>query len=231
MCGRPVAADRAAVREIQSEQTLHLLPFYEKPREWRDSDDDYNDPHKLLPEDQRITWWNKYQAAKGFQVVGLPAELTDKGTELDELTGQPLLNYLVALTWQRSQEGDNQIDFSQPVNINAIYADMLQAIWNRPWGEGNCHPALKEFNFATFRSLLEDIALAAWHGTGRSTSLASVEQHLQEDQKSELEELAGAVSSGILRLFLGFYIQSRQVAKGEEVFEFTHKSFGEYLAA
>lgn len=231
LCGRPVSADRAAVRGIKESQTLHLLPYLVVlSDEQRKA---YKDPGKLLNgenADQRDEWWQKFGTAKGLEYSAMPAELKKKGREFDEVTAQPLLNYLIALTYGRSKAGENTIDFNGKINLNTVYADMLQGIWDRKYEQQQAK-ALEPYDFDLYQQMLEDIALTAWHGSGRAASLSSVESHLDKKQKDALVKLTGDVSSGIMRLFLGFYVQSRKISAGTELFEFTHKSFGEYLTA
>ena len=61
----------------------------------------YKDEQKFLDEDKREMWWKKYSFLKGKEYNGLPEEL-NRGT-LIEVTSQPLLNYLVALSFIRDK--------------------------------------------------------------------------------------------------------------------------------
>jgi hypothetical protein len=58
----------------------------------------------------------------------MPAEL--RREDLKEITAQPLLNYLLALSRTRGK-----LDFAAATNLNEIYEDLLAAIWERRWGE------------------------------------------------------------------------------------------------
>jgi len=54
----------------------------------------------------------------------LPKELIHP--DLDEITAQPLLNYLVALSFTRGK-----LDFSSDINLNSIYSDLVAAVHER----------------------------------------------------------------------------------------------------
>ncbi|WP_193365054.1 hypothetical protein [Neosynechococcus sphagnicola] len=105
-------------------QILHVLPYFVSEYDRKH----YVDAKKLLEQDQRQLWWQNYGAASGSGYTGLPAEL-DQGN-LIEITAQPLLNYLVALSLRRGK-----LKFSEETNLNAVYADLITAIYERGWAE------------------------------------------------------------------------------------------------
>ncbi len=153
----------------------------------------------------------------------MPEDLREKN--LVDITAQPLLNYLVALSHARGK-----IDFSGETNLNAIYGDLLEAVYERGWA-GHSHAAARDLSEAHFIRMLEEIAVAAWHGEGRTTTVREVREHCEQGR---LDALLGkfqeGVSKGLSRLFLAFYFrQSGQRHTGDNTFEFTHISFGEYL--
>jgi uncharacterized protein YjbI with pentapeptide repeats len=206
-------------------QILHVLPYFvpEYDRKL------YVDAKNLLEQDQRQNWWQNYGALSGSGYTGLPTEL-DQGN-LTEITAQPLLNYLVALSLRR---GD--LKFSQETNLNAVYADLLKAIYERGWA-GHQHTAIEGIDEQDFVRILEEIALAAWHGNGRTTTVQEIEQHCDN---SNLKNLLNRFQKGfrddskssITSLLTAFYFrQSGHDNSGDKTFEFTHKSFGEYLTA
>ena len=206
-------------------QILHVLPYLVA---------DYNRGHyvdekKLLEQDQRQHWWQNYGAASGSGYTSLPSEL-DQGN-LIEITAQPLLNYLVALSLRRGK-----LKFSEATNLNAVYADLLKAIYERGWA-GHQHTAIQGIEEKDFVRVLEEIALAAWHGNGRTTTVQEIERHCEN---SNLKNLLSRFQAGyqqdsktsITRLMTAFYFrQSGHNHSGDRTFEFTHKSFGEYLTA
>lgn len=206
-------------------QILHVLPYFVPEPEWKN----YIDAKKLLKQDQRQLWWQYYGAASGSGYAGLPTEL-DRGN-LIEVTAQPLLNYLVALSLRRGK-----LQFSEGINLNAIYADLIKAIYERGWAE-NQHTAIQGITEEDFVRILEEIALAAWHGNGRTTTVGDIERHCES---SNLKNLLNRFQEGyqpdskanITRLMTAFYFrQSGHDHSGDKTFEFTHKSFGEYLTA
>jgi len=206
-------------------QILHVLPYFVA----EDDREDYVDAKKLLEQDQRQLWWQNYGAASGSGYTGLPSEL-DQGN-LIEITAQPLLNYLVALSLRRGE-----LKFSEETNLNAVYADLLKAIHERGWA-GHQHAAIQGIEEKDFVRILEEIALAAWHGNGRTTTVREIEHHCDNSNLKSLltrfqEGFREDSKASITRLLTAFYFrQSGHDHAGNKTFEFTHKSFGEYLVA
>ena len=117
-----------------SPQILYLLPY------WLSKDDlkkdSYVDQQALLKVDQRQDWWRRYGKLRQKIYQNLPEELAKIET-LQEVTAQPLLNYLVALSYE-----EGGLDFSQKVTLNQIYQDLLHRVYKREW-EKIQHPTLK----------------------------------------------------------------------------------------
>ncbi|MDA0810339.1 MAG: NACHT domain-containing protein, partial [Planctomycetota bacterium] len=241
-CGRPIAVSKSTHRTIADQHVFHLLSYFPSENDQQR----LHDPLKILAadqRDQRDKWWQLYGKARGTDEAGMPGELKNKGKDFEEITAEPLLNYLIALTYGRwkSNPEASSLDLSGEVNLNDIYHEMLNGVWERRYadadrtqsenGSERVHPAVGLLTRDEFGELLEDIALAAWHSAGRAASMEQVLAHLNSEQKTRLKVLSDDTSTGVLKLFLGFYIQSRQLGPGQELFEFTHKSFGEYLTA
>ncbi|BCL37351.1 hypothetical protein NSMS1_37980 [Nostoc sp. MS1] len=204
------------------QQILHILPYFVNEQERNN----YIDKQNLLEKDQRQDWWQKYGMASGRQYSGLPEELNK--TNLTEITTQPLLNYLVALSYVRGR-----VDFSQEdSNLNLIYEDLLKAVYERGW-ERHKHRTLQGIEEKDFIRILEEIALASWHGNGRTTTVREIETHCNSGGlKNLLENFQEGAKLGVTRLLAAFYFrQSGTNIQGDKTFEFTHKSFGEYLTA
>lgn len=144
--------------------------------------------------------------------------------ELNEVTAQPLLNYLVALSYRRG------ITLDESTNINSVYEDLLKAVYDRAWAR-NSHPSVKDVPYDSFVRLLEEVALSVWHGAGRTTTLAEVEAHCQQSKVGALlPSFQSGVSSGVSSLLLAFYFRQKgRRDDGSKTFEFTHKTFAEYL--
>ncbi|MCC5607289.1 pentapeptide repeat-containing protein [Nostoc sp. CHAB 5834] len=212
-----VQANSSDFRQLQ--QILHILPYFVT----EDERNNYIDEQNLLQQDQRQIWWQKYGNASGRAYDCLPEELTRNN--LTEITAQPLLNYLVALSF------DQQKKFPTDGNLNAIYANLLTAVYQRGW-ERHQHPAIDGIEEKDFVRILEEIALASWHGDGRTTTVREIEAHCEHSSlKSLLEKFQESAKLGVTRLLTAFYFRESGVKEQEKTFEFTHKSFGEYLTA
>jgi hypothetical protein len=201
---------------------LHILPYYIK----EEDREEYTDKKGLLKKDQRDAWWKNYGKIKGKEYKGLPKELINE--DLDKLTVQPLLNYLVALSFERGK-----IEFSQSTNLNEIYNDLLEAVHIRSYEESRVHKAVESLDYNLFVRILEEIAVSAWHGDGRTTTAAEIERHCQGSGLDKiLDTFKLSAKEGIVSFMAAFYFRKAgRGTYGEETFEFTHKSFGEFLAA
>ncbi|EDX73035.1 Pentapeptide repeat protein [Coleofasciculus chthonoplastes PCC 7420] len=227
--GREVVVQANRSKFRQPRQLLYILPYFVTKKE-RDRQK-YIDDKNWLKEDQRQLWWQSYGQAKGKQYDGLPPEL-DKDN-LVEITAQPLLNYLVALSFER-----DKLRFSKDTNLNEIYADLLDAVYERGYeGTNRQHRAIEEITKEEFIGILEEIALACWHGDGRTTSVKEIEDHCDNSGLRQILDRFQATlqedsRASITRLLTAFYFrESGEIRNSEKTFEFTHKSFGEYLTA
>ncbi|MFN6530078.1 pentapeptide repeat-containing protein [Nostoc sp. ChiSLP03a] len=219
-----VQANHSKFRKPQ--QILHILPYLIQEET---KDGNYVDKQNLLKQDQRQIWWQYYGKAKGRRYNGLPKDL-DKNNLL-EITSQPLLNYLVALSFERSK-----IKFTEDSNLNVIYADLLDAVYERGY-EKHGYRLIEGITKDEFLGVLEEIALACWHGDGRTTTVREIENHCDNSGMREIlnrfqDSFNEDSKASITRLLTAFYFrESGGVRQSEKTFEFTHKSFGEYLAA
>ncbi|HWM93953.1 MAG TPA: hypothetical protein VN493_24560 [Thermoanaerobaculia bacterium] len=215
-----VQASESEFRERR--RVLHTLPYFLD--EARRKEETWKDSAEILAEDQRPGWWKAYGIASGRGYATLPAELKRK--DLDEITAQPLLNYLVALSYDRGR-----LSFSDALNLNDIYRDLLEAVHDRGYEQRrSLAPSL---TLQEFRRVLEEIALAAWHGSGRTTSVSEIEAHCEAAGLSGLlRSFEEGAKAGVTRVLTAFYFrQFGRTAGGDHTFEFTHKSFREYLTA
>jgi hypothetical protein len=142
--GRQIVVENCKSELRNEKQILHLLNYVEENQ------------------DRRSEWWKKYGEASGNGHVELPAEL--QRDDLKEITAQPLLNYLVALSYDRKDK-ENRLDFSKDITINQIYADILDQVYERVWGKsegGNVHLKGTRQTIAKsdFIALLEEIGVA-----------------------------------------------------------------------
>jgi len=142
-----------------------------------------------------------------------------------------LLNYLVALSFER-----DKLRFSKDTNLNEIYADLLDAVYERGY-EKHGYRLTEGIEKYQFIAILEEIALACWHGDGRTTSVKEIEDHCDNSGLRQILDRFQATlqedsRASITRLLTAFYFrESGEIRDREKTFEFTHKSFGEYLTA
>ncbi|MDJ0732963.1 MAG: pentapeptide repeat-containing protein [Nostocaceae cyanobacterium] len=220
-----VQANRSKFRKPR--QILHILPYFLKKEQIESGN--YVDEQKLLEIDQRQIWWKSYGEVKGRNYEGLPKNLDIEN--LREITAQPLLNYLVALSFERSK-----IKFTEDSNLNEIYADLLDAVYERGY-EKHGYRLTEGIAKEEFIGVLEEIALACWHGDGRTTTVKEIENHCDNSGMRGIlnrfqESFNEDSKASITRLLTAFYFrESGGFRQSEKTFEFTHKSFGEYLAA
>jgi uncharacterized protein YjbI with pentapeptide repeats len=220
--GREIVIQANANKFRKTSQILHLLPYFVDEEE-RSGYDDYGN---LLAEDQRQVWWVQYGAATGLKYDSIPRELQRE--DLDEMTSQPLVNFLLALSYARGK-----LDFSVRVNLNSIYEDLLQAIYERAYATTGTHPGIREMKRSDFIRILEEIGLTAWRGDGQTTTISEIHKRCQAAGLTKLlETFKEGAEAGVTQLLTAFYFRQHGHRRdGEPTFEFTHKSFGEYLTA
>ena len=194
--------------------------------------------------DHRPKWWKTYAKAKGLNSETPPILINNS---LKSLTSEPLLCYLVALSGKAEESRKQDV-----VNINDVYEQLINDIWNRVWGDvsGGDEKATEDkksiarrlgpvgvFNSRDeFEQVLEHVALAAWRsGESRTATLSEFEKSIKhstvediwQDFQNSFDDKTNEDSFGTLALTF-FFRQQDLTNRG---FEFTHKSFGEYLAA
>jgi uncharacterized protein YjbI with pentapeptide repeats len=220
VCGRELVVQHCASELRATGQVLNLLPYVilnQADYELADG--------LLLAQDKRHLWWQRYALATGKRYFGVPEVL--QRVDLDEITAQPLLNYLVALSYER-----NRIDFTKQVTLNELYFDLLNAVYERGY-EDRQHASVKGIDKPLFIRVLEEIALATWQGNGRTTTVSEIRKHCRiSNLDSIITALKENADAGITRLLTAFYFrQFGFTSDGDQTFEFSHKSFGEYLTA
>jgi uncharacterized protein YjbI with pentapeptide repeats len=230
------------VQENESEfrrprQVLTLLPYFvpqargapqvalSSRHSFREYEE-YHDPEELLSRDLRQQWWSRYGSLTGNGYNGLPEELSRE--DLEEITAQPLLNFLVALSYSR-----HKLDFTKDINLNSIYDDLVRAVYERAYEKHRPYVFIRHMKLDEFSRVLEEVALAAWHGDGRSTTVPEIEEHCRASGLgSLLDVFQEGARAGVTRLLAAFFFrQYGQRPSGYPTFVFTHKSFGEYLTA
>jgi Pentapeptide repeats (8 copies) len=206
------------------ERVRHLLPYRIEPD--RQQQINWGGQKQLVKNDQRDEWWSKFGIASGDpDMQGMPADIrTDK---LDPLTAEPILNGLIAECRKKHQITPN-------TNRAQIYEWLLRDVLKRVHDKsGKQH--LIEAKEEDIARLLEEVAVTAWHnGDVRATTKTKV---LERCEKTEQTDLLHCVfpdqqKSNVTSLFLAFYFQEAGERQGQDrAFEFSHKSFGEYLLA
>ena len=227
-CGRPISVDHATLRCDQS-SVFHLLPYFlvdgSPELSWEEEGQrrSYVDPDNLLRSDLRPQWWRKFTKARGLKETPTPAAWTaeESTQQMNELTAEPLLSYFVGLAYLDDTEG---LDLK---STNALYAQMIEVIKTRPYMRRMEIAATATFSLNEFEQLLEYVALVAYHHSQRHVTIDQVERELPDHLAKQLMDGRGSLKSGLFRLMVGFFAQ----LAGTEVFEFTHKSFAEYLTA
>jgi len=227
--GRDLSVQEAESKFRQPKQILHLLPYILTHEELNERNVQYIDEQTLLSSDQRQEWWVRYGKSKGTDYTGLPNELSKEN--LTPITAQPLLNYLIALSYE-----GKRIDFSQETNLNTIYADLLDSVYERRYEQSGIHQTIQAIDKEHFIGVLEAIAIACWHGNGRTATVADIEKQCEscglKETLHQFQQGEQNSKSSVTRLLAAFYFrESNDLRDHEQTFEFTHKSFGEYLTA
>lgn len=206
-------------------QILHLLPYFMSEVEV--DLNNYADSQCLLKEDKRDVWWRNYGNFTGKAYDKFPNEL--RGKNLDELTKYPLLNHLIARSYARGKT-----KFSSETNINAVYKDLIDAVYERNYSSSGKYKSLLNIDENDFFILLEEIAISAWHGgSERTTTTKEIEEHCKNSGISQLlTQFSNPDKKGVINLLIAFYFRQYDSRSNNEMtFEFTHKSFCEYLIA
>lgn len=219
--GRDFVVDANSNELRKKYQLLQLLPYYMSP----DDRELFDHKTRHLLEDLRQYWWRAYGKALGIPFRGLPAEL-DRD-EFREITAQPLLNYLIAVSFVHQE-----LDFTRSSNRNGIYESLIKSVYQRVWSEHQ-HPSLKDISEEQFVRVLEEIALATWHSTQRTATLETIARYCENSGLDKiLKSFQEGIREGVSRLLIAFYFRRLMGREtGQETFEFTHKTFSEYLTA
>ena len=229
--GRPIAVQDIADKFRGTGRVVTILPYCNDARA---NAQDYAGRVDLLTIDLRQQWWKRYGELTGQSFNGIPAELDKQ--ELLDLSSQPLLNFLLALVYQHEAQlppEERRINFAGAVNRNEVYDVLLNRVYERDWDPAKSHKALGKLPEADFRELLEEMALTAWHGADRTTTASALKDQCAGTYlEGVLAEYERKCSDGVGSLFTAFYFRkSDRIDAVEPTFEFTHKSFGEYLTA
>lgn len=182
-------------------------------------------PQELWKLDQRQHWWKKYA-----QLLNLTTELPAAfaSSRLASITHEPLLCYLLVLSGYATANWEEAAE-----NPNRIYKALIESVWYRGWGDGNQRrqgPG-KTLTLPDFNALMQTIALAAWQGGDTrvaSETSFSAAINITRNQRS-WQNFKTDNGEDVTNLAMNFYLKSSE--GDQRGFEFTHKSFGDYLAA
>ena len=114
-------------------QILQIIPYFIQDKE------KYIDKYDLLLTDQRDIWWKKYGKLNGKNYDKLPDIL--KNSELDEITAQPLLNYLISLNLEKGN-----IDYSKNFIYNEIKASFRNNNYLKTWHDNGRIYTITDFD-------------------------------------------------------------------------------------
>ncbi|MBI1205946.1 MAG: AAA family ATPase [Azospirillum sp.] len=226
LAGRPVATGEGTAGFREPGQRAHVLRYLIDLEQERKIAWEFVDQASTA--DLRDRWWQQFGNATGRTIAGLPEEYRERNPQFDEITGQPLLNYLLALL--RDHLGQEGAPTAMLDSAHALYREMFSYIYRRIHQRGR-PPGGTRLSLEDYGLLLEEIALAAWHTGDRAVSHQALEAHFRDAGRSELlEREYKTVRGGVTALLNSFFVQP-QGGTTLGSCEFTHKSFREYLTA
>ena len=223
LSGREMVIEASESELRDEKQILHLLPYDIRGQRTDMMRGSWHDPEGLLAEDQRVAFWERYIEA--LQRAQAPLPQTFRQGELDEVTRQPLLMYLVAFSYLQGKLDPGSAD------LNSVYAGLITAVWERSYDDSPPLPNIKPLKRDPFERLLQAIAIATWHGNGRSATVEQIKTCVPANLQQRLREFAVDAQSGVADLLTAFYFRHSGDDGDRHTFEFTHKSFSEYLVA
>lgn len=181
--------------------------------------------------DRRDDWWKTCGESSPENWTQLPVPLR----ALKDITSTPILNALIA----RSIIGGRSAESLASGNRADLYLSLIGDVHKREWAERRDIPRTIR-DWEPFVSLMEHVAIACWHGTGRAASESEILNRLPKAQQKDFRELLTRsapgssgrdsdiedIGSGLVEFYFAPFLQD-----GERWFDFTHKSFQEYLVA
>ncbi len=222
LCGRPEAAS-SITRFRDAETHLHVTGFVYNLADNEQAADRLSEG--LIAVDQRVAWWNKWQILSGNEPTGLPSIIASGGAEVEEITAQPLLNYMLAVL--------KLYDHGSLTNLSALYGALFEKYFER-------QRANKSSNFEKvcptidrFRRIMSEIGIAAWHAGDRSVSTSDLQARFNKPPLRSWFDKAGTGNGGLGAILTAFYTRPEDAADPDsglaQRYVFSHKSFREYL--
>ena len=229
LLGRPIAIQKNEKLIENYGRIYHLLPLYVTNHFEKKRTKNYN----LLKEDKRPDWKSIYTK---FHHINFDEKiLTREEGELANVSSEPLLIYL--LTFALNTNEENEIDLDD-LNINVIYDKILQRVHRRKYVETGRHRSIDDqISEDDYFQIMENIACSAWRkGDERTTTRQAINEQF-ELQPQKLKNLweqyvnEAPQSRDVEALLSSFYFKKKDGESDDSLYEFTHKSFGEYLMA
>ncbi|MEM7526611.1 MAG: pentapeptide repeat-containing protein [Pseudomonadota bacterium] len=220
LLGRPVSTENA-MREagLPIEKLWEVAKMTPLTADDARVDDEHFSADETLAGDLRPAYWENWCKASG-QNSAETCPLQDDG--FGELTSEPILNYLLILSGFLEEGADRQ---AVTENINVLYDRILERVLPRDWGT-DAHPSTKGLTPNDFFFLLECLGLAAWSSGGRVGS--EDEFRCIRDlcaRRADRERYQSLPSAELRNVAMSFF------TRAEGGFEFSHKSFSDYLVA
>ncbi|SUS06195.1 conserved hypothetical protein [uncultured Defluviicoccus sp.] len=229
LIGRPLAIHEGAAVMNKPGQRVEILRLRVEPAEFPKA------KKEDLPPDLRDEWWRNYFRATGQPGASMPEEYKptdiDKKRRMDDITAQPLLNYLLALVrTERLRQGQpTAID-----SVHALYGEVFELLYQRKKGQLGYRGAVEDrFELSEYKRFLEEVAIAAWHSGGdRAVSSKAIEERFaacDSRLQDKLTHFYTSLKTGLFAVLSTFFVAPD--ASGPGHYTFTHKSFREYLTA
>ncbi|SMC84669.1 pentapeptide repeat-containing protein [Rhizobium sp. RU36D] len=232
--GRSAAVEEArAEADLKLRAILHVMPLKVLDRQCLEigyrfhggkvDQEDIVDPDGLAGRDDRPQFWARWLAAA--RQSGDAEAKALNNSQLDDLTAEPLLFYLLIISGYAEQDADKAAD-----NRNHVYREIFRRVHQRDKGKDVLgHASSVRLDEDGFFHLMECLALAIWQGGGRTGSKKGFEDYRDAHAHEREEEFEKADFAQMRNVALQFY--TRAIGDSDQGFEFVHKSFGEYLAA
>lgn len=227
--GRPQVIKNAK-DEIDNYMELEILPLYIDGYSMKDYKIEHIYGHELLKEDLRVEYWNKLQ--KNFEIV---QDMPLDNDGFDELSGQPLLLFLIMWTVKYSN-----IDLKKLKDIAELYDKIFECIYTREYSRKGASNLTYRTEYSEYKKMLYHLGGCAYRNNSRSVSAESIYEYCIMMGDKELCEkwIQLHKEDNPSKLVLLFFLRENynkdnksEVYIQDTEVEFIHKTFYEYLSA